>query len=76
MKRPTLTQAKALYPYRYTLEHKPQWASKPAPNGKLYAPQYASDAEWYANTVFPPHEMGYGSDCYSTGASRPTGEWL
>lgn len=73
----TLSQAQALYLHRYTLEHRPQWALKPC-NGKFYAPQYRSDAEWYANTVFPGEgDIGKREDhCYSTGATWPCGQWL
>jgi hypothetical protein len=34
------------------MEHVPNWAKRPAPNGHYYAPQYASDAQWCANTLF------------------------
>lgn len=73
-----IEQAKARYIHRYTMEHVPQWAQKQAPNGKFYAPQYRSDAEWFANTLFPPnHPLGSRvTDCYSTGCTWPLGMWL
>ena len=52
--------AKAIYAHRYTMEHKPAWAHKPRTvtddQGRTthaaYAPQFASDADWLANTWF------------------------
>jgi hypothetical protein len=79
MPRPiTLQQARANYPYRYTMEHFPAWARKPCGNGKYYAPQYASDAEWYENTVFPGegHLHGNCGNCESSGQTWPLGQWL
>jgi hypothetical protein len=79
MPRPiTLQQARASYPYRYTMEHVPAWARKPCGNGKYYAPQYRTDAEWYDNTVFPG-EGGLEPDeaaCFSSGETWPLGQWL
>lgn len=73
-----ITEAKSRYVNRFTMDHVPQWATKPAPNGKYYAPQYASDVEWFANTLFPPnHPLGKRiTDCYSTGQTWPLGQWL
>lgn len=89
MTRPTLKQACAQYVNRYTLEHVPAWALKPhthttgeyAGQTLYYAPQYRSDAEWYANTVFPgepshpdyPRRVRY---CHTTGKTWPLGQWL
>jgi hypothetical protein len=47
MKRPSFEQAKAQYVHRFTMEH------GAAPNGQYYAPQFASDQEWYDHTQFP-----------------------
>ena len=72
--RPSLDEAKNKYPHRYTMEHVPEWARKPADNGKYYAPQYRSDKEWYDNTEFPtnPREK----HCQSNNPSWPKGQWL
>lgn len=78
----TLAQACAQYPHRYTMEHVPQWArSRPCDNGgtetRYYAPQYRSDAEWYANTIFPGEGPEASRDhCYSSGQTWPLGQWL
>lgn len=61
MRKITLQQARAQYPHRYTMEHVPAWAQKECSDGKYYAPQYNSDAEWYANTIFPGEPGHYGS---------------
>lgn len=87
-KRPTLAQAKAMYVHRYTMEHVPAWAAKTAPidrddpKARYYAPQFRTDAEWYANSKFPG-ESAYvptGSvgrrDCFTTGQTWPLGKWL
>ena len=74
----TFEQAKARYVHRYTREHVPGWARKPSPDGRWYAPQYATDREWFENTVFPPnHPLGRRrTECYSTGQTWPLGHWL
>lgn len=78
----SLEQAKSRYLYRYTMEHKPSWANYSAPSGKYYAPQYASDAELYANTEFPGEkrhrELGVRpkSSCLSENETWPLGQWL
>ncbi len=78
----TLQEAKARFPHRFTMEHRPVWAARQADNGKFYAPQYSSDREWYENTFFKGEE-GYlqiGSSrlgsCYTTNQSWPLGMWL
>ena len=77
MKRPTFEQACASYVNRYTCEHKPAWARKPARNGKFYAPQYLTDREWYDNTLFPGETlMACGKYCYSTDQTWPHGLWI
>lgn len=58
----TLQQAQARYPHRFTMEHVPKWAREPMSDGRYYAPQYRSDAEWYANTRFPG-EGGIENQC-------------
>ena len=75
---PTLTQARALYPHRYTMEHVPQWARNPC-GGKFYAPHFRTDAEWYAATAFPGEPACIGDDgkhCLTTGQTWPLGQWL
>jgi hypothetical protein len=75
MNKPTLGEAKSMYPHRYTMEHVPRWALKPCSNEKWYAPQYRNDKEWYDNTVFPP-ESGFRTSCVSSGQTWPLGHWL
>lgn len=75
----TLSQAKALYVHRYTMEYVPAWARRVNPgNGKFYAPQYKSDKEWYDSTIFPgePGHDGDKNHCYSSGQTWPLGQWL
>lgn len=75
--RPTLQQARNQYPHRFTCEHVPQWARKVRPDGTFYAPQYATDAEWYANTVFPEEGFPACRDhCYSARQTWPLGHAL
>lgn len=40
------------YIHRYTKDHKPAWALWPWKDGKPYPVQFASDADWLANTRF------------------------
>lgn len=74
----TLAQACARYPHRFTMEHCPRWALEARFPGKYYAPQYASDQEWYDNTVFPgePGLHGNSKYCESSNPSWPLGESL
>jgi hypothetical protein len=75
----SLAQARAQFVHRYTMEHIPAWARKPCEgNGKYYAPQYASDAEWYENTTFPGEGDIHGNagHCESSGQTWPLGQWL
>lgn len=81
--RPTFEKAKSRYVHRFTMEHVPQWAnSRPVDHdgteARYYAPQFASDREWYDNTKFPGEAgwLGQGSDCYTTGQTWPLGNWL
>jgi hypothetical protein len=82
-KRPvSFEQAKARYVHRFTMEHVPDWAKRPAPYaGALtgyYAPQFSTDRQWYDSTRFKGEEgwLGRGSDCYTTGQTWPLGRWL
>ena len=79
----TLEQAKAQFPHRYTVDHVPAHATRPvhlvkgeAP--KYYAPQYASDAQWYESTQFPGEEgmPKRGRWCKSNNPTWPMGVWL
>jgi hypothetical protein len=74
--RMTFEQAKARYIHRYTMEHVPEWAKRPSPDGKFYAPQYRTDREWFENTLFPLHNPYHSRDCHSTGQTWPLGQWL
>ncbi|CAB5144618.1 hypothetical protein UFOVP147_23 [uncultured Caudovirales phage] len=78
MTRPTLSQAKAQYVHRYTMEHRPEWARKIAVNGYFYAPQFRTDAEWFAATRFPGESGLHGNcrHCETGKPSWPLGEWL
>lgn len=73
----TLAQACAMYPNRYTLDHVPDWArvQRVLPKGEAelhyYAPQYASDAEWYARAIFPG-EPGLHGNCKHMITGVPT----
>lgn len=44
--------------HRYTRDHIPAWAREPMPDGKPYPVQFASDAEWLANTEFTLTKTG------------------
>lgn len=73
----TFEEARRRYLHRFTMEHIPEWAKKPAPNGKFYAPHYRSDQEWYENSLFPPNNpYGIGSECHSANQSWSLGQWL
>lgn len=78
MRKLTFAQACAQFTNRYTAEHVPAWARKAAPNNLFYAPQYASDREWYENTKFhgEPGHFGRRNECYTTGQTWPFGKWL
>ena len=78
--RPTLAQAQAQYPHRFTMEHMAPYWNHVRPDGTYYAPQFRSDQEWYENTVFPG-EKGtvaekYRTQCYTSGQTWPLGLFL
>ena len=77
-KRPSIEQAKAQYVHRFTMEHVPQWAKRPMNDGRYYAPQFRTDAEWYANTRFPgePGHLGGKNECTTLNQTFPLGQWL
>lgn len=75
----TFEQAKREYVHRFTMEHVPQWAKKPMPNGAFYAPQFKTDREWYENTLFPPHKYSRSkrdTSCFTSGQTWPLGKSL
>ena len=79
----TLAQARAWFPYRFTMEHVPEHAAHPVRLAKsaepvYYAPQYRTDQEWYDNTAFPGEETmpKRGRWCNSRNSSFPLGRWL
>lgn len=77
-KRPSFEQACRMYVHRFTMENVPSWASRPC-GGKYYAPQFASDREWYDNTKFPGEPDHFLVDslyCYTRNQTWPLGEWL
>lgn len=71
-----LKEAKRQYTNRFTMEHRPTWATQQAPSGMFYAPQYKTDEEWFENTIFPPRNPYHKTDCHSLNASWPMGKWL
>lgn len=74
----SLAEAKAQYVQRYTAEHVPAWALKVRDDYTYYAPQFASDAEWYECSRFPgdPDYTGLNGDCQSGAPTWPLGESL
>ena len=64
----TFAEATARYVHRFTMDHIPMWALEQRTDGSYYAPQFASDREWFEHTLFPPnHPLGKRvTDCYTT----------
>lgn len=60
------------YIHRYTAEHKPDWANTLKPDGTPYKPQFASDADWLANTKFYVRKDDRLSNAFSYCESHPT----
>ena len=58
------------YVHRFTREHRPVWASRP--DCKTCPVQFASDAEWLANTRFAVNRDGSLSKRNRYCESRPT----
>jgi len=50
--------ALARYCNRFTLSHRPSWASAPRPDGSRYPPQFASDSDWLLHTRFAVTRSG------------------
>lgn len=75
----------AKYVHRYTMDHVPAWAME-RPDAQrnddpirpgYYAPQFASDREWYEHTLFHgEHELATRTYCYTSGQTWPLGHWL
>lgn len=60
--------------HRFTRDNRPAWARGEWKDGKPYPVQFASDAEWLANTRFNVTKRGKvikGRDCYTTGQTWP-----
>jgi|SRR5580700_298042 hypothetical protein len=78
MRKVSFEQACARFVHRYTMDHVPQWARRVRENGSFYAPQFASDREWYERTIFPgePGVHGNSSHCYTSGQTWPLGQSL
>lgn len=73
----SLEEACAQYVHRFTMEHVPEWSQARREDGTYYAPQFASDQEWYNNTMFPPeHPLGNSHTCYSINQTWPLGHSL
>lgn len=62
-------EALSSYVHRYTGDHTPAWAKEPRPDGGAYPLQFATDAEWLANTWFKVTAAGRldhrGKQCQS-----------
>lgn len=78
-RRLTLAEAQARYVHRFTMEHAPEWTQRRRPDGTYCAPQFRTDAEWFANTKFPGdrgHPGRWYTGCYTTGQTWPLGQAL
>lgn len=81
MARPSLKEAQFKYVHRFTMEHVPQWAREKRADGTFYAPQYASDEEWYKLSLFPgdkeyPFTGQMHGACLSRNQTWPLGQKL
>lgn len=59
-----------MFVHRFTKNHRPVWAFQPRQNGEPYPVQFASDADWLANSSFAVDgkgrlRAGFG-ECHST----------
>lgn len=76
-KRPSLEQARAQFVHRFTLEHVPAWARQQREDGTFYAPQFATDREWYDNTLFHGEsELADRHHCHTGAPTWPMGQSL
>lgn len=66
--------------HRFTCDHVPSWALRRRPDGSYYAPQFASDEEWLANTVVRTRRDGWPDErfgsCETSGQVWPLGQSL
>ena len=71
---PAHVQQQALnrFVYRFTKNHKPEWANKPWKDGKPYPVQFASDTDWLANTRFHVTEKNELDNRVDSCQSSPT----
>jgi len=66
-------EALARFPHRYTRDNIPEYARNLLrPNGQPYPVQFASDADWLANTWFEVTKQGQFSDRNRFCRSSPT----
>lgn len=83
--RPSFEEACRSYPNRYTMEHAGPYWRAPYHHSVLgvvyYAPQFATDREWYDATLFPGEDGNPGNGdydeaphCHTTGQTWPLGE--
>lgn len=79
----SFAQACAQFVHRFTCDHIPAHVRKPHVNpanpekdGLFYAPQWASDREWYDATTFPgePGLHGNSNHCETGTPTRPLGK--
>ena len=77
-RRISFEEARARFVHRFTMEHVPAWAFQTRPDGSFYAPQFATDREWYEATRFPGEPGIHGNSCHCfTGAPTwPMGDKL
>lgn len=67
----------AQFVHRFTMEHVPAWSRKQRDDGTYYAPQFRTDAEWYANTLFAGESpIATRNTCYTSGMTWPLGTAL
>jgi hypothetical protein len=58
--------------HRFTKEHRPNWATSPRTGGDAYPVQFASDADWLANTRFAVNLDGTLNRRFTYCHSAPT----
>ena len=51
-------QVLAMYPHRFTQQHRPDWAKTARPNGQPYKPHFTDDSDWLAHTLFVTTKSG------------------
>ena len=65
-------ECKRRYVHRFTREHVPTWARQLEQQGRPCPVQFASDAEWLANTSFPVTARGKLANRPGACRSNPT----